>query len=278
MARARAERRPSKETFRYPHPGTWYLIPQVTKPPFDNLKVRRAVARAIDRELVSKVSQGFAMPAHCMVPRGLAGHVDDQRIREIQRFDPRSAVDELRGTPYQGGRRWPKVVLTMREEGYGAKPMAEAIQAVLLEHLNMRSELEVLQPRVFRERLWKHDPQLVWIRWFMDYPDPHNEYFDTFYGKRRTARRQAWTNEEFDRLLEAARGEQDARRRTELYRRAEEILQTEVAYVPVAWVSLYAACKPWVRGIERNRLGELVADGNIYVDMLRHLYIVEKAS
>src|SRR5947207_1440303 len=35
---------------RHPFPGTWYLTPQVTKPPFDNVKVRRAVAHAIDRD------------------------------------------------------------------------------------------------------------------------------------------------------------------------------------------------------------------------------------
>jgi hypothetical protein len=32
-----------------------------------------------------------------------------------------------------------------------------------------------------------------------------------------------------------------------------------------------------VRGIEQNKVGEPVIDGNIYVDMLPHLYMVEKA-
>ena len=36
------------------------------------------------------------------------------------------------------------------------------------------------------------------IRWFMDSPDPHNEYFDTFYGKKTTGKRQAWANADFD--------------------------------------------------------------------------------
>ena len=48
------------QVFRYPFPGTWYLLPQVTKPPFDNLKVRKALAHAIDRENVVKVSQGLS--------------------------------------------------------------------------------------------------------------------------------------------------------------------------------------------------------------------------
>ncbi len=277
LRRLQADPRTQKEVFRYPFPGTWYLIPQVTRPPFDDVRVRRAVAHAIDRENIVRVAQGFAVPAHAMIPPGFPGAVDDPKIRALQRFDPKAALAQLKGTPYEGGRNWPKVVLSMRDEALGAKPLAEAVQAVLLEHLNMKTELEVLEPRVFRERLWKQELQFVWIRWFMDYPDPHNEYFDTFYGKKTTGKRQAWTNEAFDREVEAGRDTRDPKKRLEHYRRAEEILQTDVGYIPVAWVVRYAAAKPWVRGLQKNRQGETVIDGNIYVDMLAHLYIVERA-
>src|SRR5919108_1320085 len=70
------------QVFRYPFPGTWYLIPQVTKPPFDNVKVRRALGHAIDRENVVKVSQGFAIPAHAMIPPGFPGALDDKHISD----------------------------------------------------------------------------------------------------------------------------------------------------------------------------------------------------
>lgn len=277
LRRLQADPRAQKEVFRYPFPGTWYLIPQVTKPPFDDVRVRRAVAHAIDREQVVKVAQGFAIPAHCMIPPGFPGYLEDPKIRALQAFDPKRALAQLKGTPYEGGRNWPKILLSMRDEALGAKPLAEAVQAVLLEHLHMRTELEVLEPRVFRERLWKQDLQFVWIRWFMDYPDPHNEYFDTFYGKKTTGRRQAWVNEAFDRELELGRDTRDPAKRLQHYARAEELLQTDAAYIPVAWVVRWGAAKPWVRGIQRNRQGEPVVDGNIYVDMLAHLYIVERA-
>jgi oligopeptide transport system substrate-binding protein len=276
LKRLQGDPRTGKEVFRYPFPGTWYLLPQVTKPPFDNVKVRRAVSHAIDRENVVRVSQGFAIPAHAMIPPGFPGALDDKKIRDLQRFDPKAALAALKGTPFEGGKNWPKITLSMREEGLGAKPLAEAVQAVLLEHLNMRTDLEVLEQRVFRERLWKQEHQFVWIRWFMDYPDPHNEYFDTFYGKKTTGKRQAWVNDAFDKELEAGRDTRDPKKRMQHYAKAEEILQMEVGYVPVAWVLRYAAAKPIVRGLEKNRQGELVVDGNIYFDMLTHIYIVEK--
>jgi ABC-type oligopeptide transport system substrate-binding subunit len=277
VRRFQSDAKLSKEVFRFPFPGTWYLLPQVTKAPFDNVKVRRAVGHAVDRENVVKVSQGLAIPAHSMIPPGFPGATDDKRIKDIQRFDPKAAIEMLKGTPFEGGKNWPRIVLSMRDEALGSKPLAEAVQAVLLEHLHMKTELEVLEPKVFRERLWKQDLQFVWIRWFMDYPDPHNEYFDTFYGKKTTGRRQAWVNEAFDKELEAGRDTRDTAKRLGHYLKAEEIMQTDAGYVPVAWVARFGVSKPWVKGIEKNRAGETVIDGNIYVDMLRHLYIIEKS-
>jgi ABC-type oligopeptide transport system substrate-binding subunit len=276
LRRLQSDPRTSKDVFRYPFPGTWYLTPQVTKPPFDNVKVRRAVGHAIDRENVVKVSQGFAVPAWSMIPPGFPGALDDPKIKAIQRYDKKAAMDMLKGTPYEGGKNWPKITLSMRDEGLGSKPLAEAVQAVLLDSLNMKTELEVLEPRVFRDRLWKQDLQFVWIRWFMDYPDPHNEYFLTFYGKTTTGRRQAWVNDAFDKELEAGRDTRDTKKRLEHYKKAEEIMQLDGGYIPVAWVVRYAAAKPWVKGLEKNKAGENVVDGNIYVDMLEHLYITEK--
>jgi oligopeptide transport system substrate-binding protein len=276
LKRLQSDPRASKDVFRYPFPGTWYLLPQVTKPPFDNVKVRRAVGHAIDRDNVVKVAQGLAVPAWSMIPPGFPGAIDTPAIKAIQRFDKKAAMDMLKGTPFEGGNNWPKITLSMRDEALGTKALAEAVQAVLLENLNMKTDLEVLEPRVFRERLWKQDLQFVWIRWFMDYPDPHNEYFDTFYGMKTTGKRQAWTNDAFDKELETGRDTRDAAKRLAHYAKAEEIMQTDAGYVPVAWVVRYAAAKPWVKGIEKNKRGEFVVEGNIYLDMLQHLYITEK--
>jgi oligopeptide transport system substrate-binding protein len=276
LRRLQADPKTSNEVSRYFFPGTFYLVPQVSKPPFDHPKVRQAMSHAIDRKIIAeRVSQGFGIPAHAMIPPGLPGYFDDEALKQLQRFDPKLAMDSLKGTPYEGGKHWPKIVMSMRDEPYAAKPMAEGVQAMLREVLNMPTELEVMEPRVFRERLWKQDLQLIWVRWFMDYPDPHNEYFDTFYGKRTTGKRQAWANDAFDDLISTARGELDTPKRMALYRQAEEVLQRDAGYIPVVWTVRYVAFKPWVKGLPRNKEGHIVPDGNIYRGMMEHIYIVE---
>jgi oligopeptide transport system substrate-binding protein len=229
----------SKELIPYDSPITWYLTPQVTHPPFDDLRVRRAVSHAIDRKVIAeKVIQGQGVPAHAYIPPGLPGHIEAAKypkFLEIQKFDPKRAMEALKGSKYEGGKNWPKITLTMREEGPNPKAMAEAIQAMLAQHLKMNAELEILEQRVFRERLWKLDLQFIFIRWFADYPDPHNELYDTLYSRLAGGRRQAWSNAEFDALLEKGREELDWNKRFDIYMKAEEVLQQDVGYVPIVW-------------------------------------------
>ena len=180
LRKLQGDPRSSRDVFRYPFPGTWYLLPQATKAPFDNLKVRKAVAHAIDRENVVKVSQGLAIPAHSMIPPGFPGAVDDPKIKAIQKYDKKAALDMLKGTPFEGGKNWPRITLSMRDEGLGSKPLAGVRPS--LDSLNMKTELEVLGPRVFRERPGSRTPVRLDPR-FMDYPDPHNGYL-TPSGKR----------------------------------------------------------------------------------------------
>ena len=270
----------SKELVQYDAPLTWYLTPQVTHPPFDDLRVRRAVSHAIDRQTIAeKVIQGQGIPAHAYIPPGLPGHIDAAKhpqFLEIQKFAPKLAMESLKGSKYEGGKNWPKITLTMRgDEGTNPKAVAEAIQVMLAQHLKMNVELEILEQRVFRERLWKLDLQFIFIRWFADYPDPHNEYYDTLYSKLAGGRRQAWSNAQFDTLLEKGREELDWNKRLELYTQAEEVLQHDVGYVPVVWGLFFGLVKPWVRGVPRNSQEKVMLDSNIYRWPREHMYIVE---
>jgi ABC-type oligopeptide transport system substrate-binding subunit len=281
LKRIQGDAKLSKEMVPYDAPITWYLTPQVTQPPFDDVRVRRAVSHAVDRKVIAeKVIQGQGVPAHAYIPPGLPGYIDaakHPKYLEFQKFDPKLAMEALKGSKYEGGKNWPKITLTMREEGPNPKAMAEAIQAMLLQHLKMNVELEVLEPRVFRERLWKLDLQFIFIRWFADYPDPHNEYYDTLYSKLAGGRRQAWSNAAFDTLLEKGREELDWNKRLDIYMQAEEVLQQDVGYIPVVWGLFFGMFKPWVKGQPRNSREQIMVDGNIYRWAREHMYIVERS-
>ena len=139
------------------------------------------------------------------------------------------------------------------------KAMAEAIQAMLAQHLHMNAELEILEQRVFRERLWKLDLQFIFIRWFADYPDPHNEYYDTLYSKlcRRPAPGMVQCPVRYPAGTRTCRNS-TGDKRLEIYRQAEEVLQQDVGYVPVVWGVFFGMFKPWVQGYpsQQSREGD----------------------
>jgi oligopeptide transport system substrate-binding protein len=269
----------SEQLRQYVYPGIWMLLPSNGQEPFTNdevgLQVRRALSHAVDRDRLTTLTNGLTAPAYGMVPTGVFGYIDDPEIAAIQAFDPEMAMELLVGTPYEGGQGWPEITMHMRgqEEHLNADIMANDIVAQLQENLGMNVNIQVWPEASWRPELFKNEFQLVWIRWWLDYPDPNNTYGDMFYSQKSSGKRQAWSNAEFDDLVNQGKAEPDPEGRLEIYKQAERVIQEDVGYIPVVYRVDQYAFKPWVKDIAVNRQGFTVPDGNIYVNMLSSLRI-----
>ena len=265
----------SQQLKQYVYPGIWMLVPSNGIPPFDRLEVRRALSHAIDRTRIVEVTKGMAIEAYAMVPTGVFGYIDDPAITDIQKFDPQLAMDALKGTEFEGGKNWPEIVMHMRgsEEVYNSDIMANDVVAQLKEHLGMDVKIQVWPEASWRPELFKNQFQLVWIRWWYDYPDPNNGYGDMFYSRKSSGKRQAWSNAQFDDLVNEGKAEPDPDKRLEIYKQAERIIQEDVGYIPVVYRVDQYAFKPWVKGVAVNKQGFTVPEGNIYVRMLTQVYV-----
>jgi len=255
----------------YVYPGIWMLLPSNGIVPFDDLRVRQALSHAIDRERIVTVTGGLALPATSMVPIGVYGHIEDAEISAIQAYDPELAMSMLVGTPYEGGQNWPDVTVLVRgnEGQLNSNLMIEDIADQLQTTLGMSIQVNELVEQPFRDALNANQSALVWIRWWYDYPDPDNGYYDMFYGgKPAGSKRQAWENDEFDRIAIEAKGVLDPDARLALYVECERIIQEDVGYIPVVYRVDQNAFKLWVQNVPSNSLGFSVPDGNIYVRAL----------
>ena len=264
----------SEQLQKYVYPGIWMLVPSNGQEPFQNdevgLKVRQALSHAIDRTRLVNLTNGLAIEANCMVPVGVFGYIDDPEISGIQNFDPALAKEMLVGTPYEGGQGWPEITMHMRgsEEHLNSDLMANDIVAQLQENLGMSINIQVWPEASWRPELFKNEFQLVWIRWWYDYPDPNNGYGDMFYSRKESGKRQAWSNDEFDDLVNEGKAAPDPEARLEIYKQAEKVIQEEVGYIPVVFRVDQYAFKPWVKDVAINRQGYWVPFGNIYARML----------
>jgi oligopeptide transport system substrate-binding protein len=269
----------SEQLRQYVYPGIWMLVPSNGQEPFQNdevgLKVRQALSHAVDRTRLVELTNGLAIEAYGMVPTGVFGYIDDPEINGIQVFDPAKAKELLVGTPYEGGQNWPEITMHMRgqEEVYNSDLMANDIVAQLQENLGMNVNIQVWPEASWRPELFKNEFQLVWIRWWYDYPDPNNGYGDMYYSQKASGKRQAWSNAEFDDLVNQGKGEADPDKRLEIYKEAERIIQEDVGYIPVVYRVDQYAFKPWVKDVAVNRQGFTVPETNIYARMVSDVRI-----
>lgn len=255
---------------KYVYPGIWMVVPSNGIPPFDKLEVRKALSHAIDRSRLVGITNELTTEAFCMVPIGVFGYLDDPKFAEMQKFDPALAMEALVGTEFEGGTNWPEITMHMRgqEEVYNADIMANDIIAQLKENLGMDVTIQVWPEASWRPELFKNEFQLVWIRWWADYPDPNNLYGDMFYSRKSSGKRQAWSNDQFDDLINAGKAEPDPEKRLAIYAEAETIIQEDVGYMPIVYRVDQYAFKPWVKDVAVNRQGFTVPEGNIYTRML----------
>jgi len=263
----------SKEMLKFSLVGTWYLVPHVKMPPFDVKNVRLAMAHAIDREAIVKGPlQGLGVPAYTFNPPGFPGYNPD-KYDDLTKYDPKAAMELLKGTPYEGGKNWPKITLTQRDEGDAPKAVGDAIIQMLKQNLGMQIDHVVGEAKETYDRMYKGEIQLMWIRWYADYPDPNNQQYQVFYGGTTTGHRQVWQNDAFDKLVTDAKGVKDPEKRFAMYRQADRILAEDGAAIFVYYPYNYGLLKSRVSGMPKNSAGDPVPNWNIFTRMYEYLEV-----
>jgi len=273
LKRVQSDSKLSKELLTFSLTGTWYLVPHVQMAPFDNKQVRLAMAHAIDREAIVKGPlQSLGQVAYTFNPPGFPGY-NPNKYDELTKYDPKLAMDTLKGTPYEGGKNWPKITLTHRDEGDGPKAVGAAIIQMLKQNLGMQIDQVVGEPKETYERMYKGEIQLMWIRWYADYPDPNNQQWQVFYGGHTSGRRQVWQNDAFDKLVNDAKGVTDEAKRFQMYQDADKVMLEDGAAIFVYYPYNYGLLKPRVSGMPKNKAGDFVPDWNIFVRMQDYLEV-----
>ncbi len=182
-----------------PYLGTYYYTIQNEKAPFDDPRVRKALAMAFDREtLVEKVSKGGQLPAYTMVP-DMAGYPGI----EGNRTDIEAAKQLLADAGYPGGEGFPTFeILYNTSESH--KKIAEYVQEQWVENLGVECELINQEWSTYLANRRAGEFQVARAGWIGDYQDP-NTFLDMFVtgGAMNGGK---YSNDEYDELIfEAAR-------------------------------------------------------------------------
>jgi len=272
LPRIQSDAEMSQELEKWVEPLIWKMLPGTNVAPFDDLNARKALQRSIDRERINELTNGGGDPAYCLMPPGLFGYFGEE-FKDLCDFNLDAANEALAASAY-ADKNWPSVTVILRNEAQlNSTIMIEDIAAQLQENIGLDIEIQIMDVQAFRQLQFQNTYELCWIRWFYDYPDPNNGYFDMFYSNKESGKRQAWSNAEFDELTIAGKEAVDPEERLDIYRQCEQIMHDEVAYIPVVYRNAYYVYKPWVKDVPVNNAGFVTPNGNIYLGMWDTMYI-----
>ena len=240
----------------------YYYGFNITKPPFDNILVRRALAHSINRSLIPKILKGGELAASSWIPKGMFGYNEDIGSK----FNPQKARSLLANAGYPDGKNFPKVTAVFNT-GDVNRLVGEYLQEQWKKHLNIEIKFESQEWKVFLSRLDLDPPQIFRLGWGADFPDPDN--FMNLFIKTSGNNRLRWANQHYDELVARGSTLKNPQDRKKVYDEAQVLLtEIEVPMIPLFVSAQNLLVKPYIRGLKTNAM-EL-----LYLKRIR----IEKAS
>lgn len=216
----------------FPFLATYFFRFNVTRKPFDDPRVRRALALAVDKErIVKKITRAGELPASHLVPPGTANYQSPPGLG----YDPALARKLLAEAGYPGGKGFPRFEYLF-DAGAGSAKIHENIavelQQMWRDQLGIQMDLRRVETQVFWGMQSRLDFTLSRSSWIADYNDANTflGMFVTGDGNNETG----WSNARYDALVHAANATTDPAAREKLFQQAETILiRDEVPIVPL---------------------------------------------
>lgn len=243
-------RKTSPEQLRVdPFLESFYLRFNVSKPPFDNKKLRQALARAIDRDAICRtLLYGSRKPANFLTPPDTAGYTSKASIPT----DFEAARRLLAEAGFPGGKGLSPIEIQFNSDAINQKVM-EALQEMWRKELGVTVQLANKEYRVYLDNQRTLGYQISRSRWVGDYNDP-NTYIDMFVtngGNNQTG----WSNAEYDRLIDEAGRTLDKAKRYDVLQRAEALLLDDAVIAPIFFGTRVFLIHPSVKGWVPSLLG-----------------------
>jgi oligopeptide transport system substrate-binding protein len=231
--------------------ATYFYRINCSRPPFSDVRVRRALVLAIDRQaIIERAARGGQKPAFSLVPPGLEGYSPPTGLREDVE-EARRLLAEA-GHPGGAGLGEPAILVN---KGLGHVPIAEMIQQQWRERLGVNVRIEQVEWKVFLDRISRLDFEIARGGWYGDYVDP-NTFIDMFVtdgGNNNTG----WSNRQYDGLVASAANQADPAARMEDFRRAEALLLGEVPIIPLYFYTQVTLVRPGLEGVFPNLLNRI---------------------
>jgi len=247
-------KRPDFHTFTYL--GTYFFRFNVTRKPFDDPRVRRALALAVDKErIVKKITRSGELTTSHLVPPGTANYAAPDGLG----YNPELARQLLAQAGFPGGKGFPRFEYLFNAGAGGAnlnENIAIELQQMWRDELGIEMEIRQVETQVFWGMQQRLEYALSKSSWIGDYNDA-NTFLGMFLsgdGNNQTG----WSNSRYDELVHDANETTDPAAREKMFQQAETILiRDELPVVPLyIYVGINYFNTNRISGIWQNMLDD----------------------
>lgn len=217
--------------------GTTYLTMNENQAPFDNVKVRKAVQMAIDRQaLLDTLFGGRGQVEQGIYPHGLIGFNPEQK--EIV-YDPEGAKALLAEAGYADG-----FTMELAADSSAADVVTTALEIIQeqLAEVGITAEIKNYDEATWLETRKAGELGSFMAIWTADFNDPDN-FIYTFFGNAEKSKLRSinYADHTVMARVAAARAIVDENERIAEYRALEE----KLIYEDAAWVPMYSRIHPF---------------------------------
>jgi oligopeptide transport system substrate-binding protein len=241
-----ASRPPRNDINPYAQLTTYFYLLNTTRPPLDDVRIRRALSLALDREEITRVATAAGEePAFSFVPPHLPGYT--QQFCEPR--NPDQARKLLADAGYSGGIGFPKLEIHYNNDQVH-QSVAELVRKQWQRELGITVSLRNEEWASYQQTQQQLQYMVSRRSWIGDYLDP-NTFLDLYIsgGQNNLT---GFGDPEYDKLIASAAREPDTEKRLRLLEQAERILMDQLPIIPVYYYVSRNLVKPYVRGLYNN--------------------------
>ena len=229
-----------------------YIGFNCSKPPFDDVNVRKAFSLAIDKDKIVKlIYRDMEKRADGILPPGMPGYNPDLKQSV---FDAAQAKELIKSSKYGDISKLPPIVLTAYGEGGNVGSLLQALVYQWEQNLGIKVTIRQLEQERYFYNTKEEIDNMYEMAWSADYPHPQ-DFLDVLFSSGSEYDYGEYNSAEFDALISRANLTQDQEQSFALYRQAEQVLMDEAGCIPLTFGENYYLVKPQVKGFSYNPLG-----------------------
>lgn len=254
---ARIAAAPGSNALRVPAGRYVNVVMRQDQPPFDDVRVRKALSLSVDRQLlVDLVLEGLGRPAYDnILSPEFQYSIDTPEIP----YDPAAAKALLAEAGYPDG-----LSLTMVASN---RPAIRGQVAIAIKEMARPAgfdiEVEAMPHDTYLANVWRKG-NFYMAYWGMQ--PTEDATFNLLLTSTASYEDTAWFNEEFDELVRQGRSTSDPAERAAIYAKAQEIQLRDTPYIIAMYQDVLTASRDWVKGWTVHPLNRVFFVEDVWLD------------